>query len=83
MTDFKGAKQINLKSKSKRHKMAKKKKERFPKKELNTWLRSHSNWNHQDWADLIENLSVQSFHEWTDTEKGRNEIGFYLETKRR
>ncbi|HIO82874.1 MAG TPA: hypothetical protein EYG61_02420 [Deltaproteobacteria bacterium] len=63
--------------------MAKKKKKQFPKKKLTSWLRVHSQWNHQDWADLIEDLSVQGFHEWTDTEKGRNEIGFYLETKRR
>ena len=30
---------------------------------------------------LIERLSTRGFHEWTDTEQGRNEIGFYLETK--
>ena len=34
-------------------------------------------------ASLIEDLSTQGFHEWTDIEQGRNEIGFYLETKRR
>ncbi|MBT3213142.1 MAG: hypothetical protein HN351_00710 [Deltaproteobacteria bacterium] len=63
--------------------MAKKKKKRFPKKELNTWLKKHSQWNHPEWASLIEDLSTQGFHEWTDTEQGRNEIGFYLETKQR
>ena len=49
----------------------------------NTWLKKHSQWNHQEWASLIEDLSTQGFHEWTDIEQGRNEIGFYLETKRR
>ena len=63
--------------------MVKKKNKRFPKKELNTWLRAHSKWNHQEWASLNEDLSTQGFHEWTDTEQGRNEIGFYLETKQR
>lgn len=62
--------------------MAKIKKKRFPKKELNTWLKKHSQWNHQEWASLIEDLSTQGFHDWTDIEQGRNEIGFYLETKR-
>tara|TARA_B110000116_G_scaffold200746_1_gene175668 strand:- start:254 stop:445 length:192 start_codon:yes stop_codon:yes gene_type:complete len=57
--------------------------ERFPKKELNTLLRVNSKWNHQECTSLIEDLSTQGSHEWTDTEQGRNEIGFYLETKQR
>ena len=55
----------------------------FTKKELNIWLRVHSKWNHQEWYSLIEELSTQGCHEWTDTEQGRNEIGFYLENKQR
>ena len=57
--------------------------ERFPKKELNTLLRVNSKWNHQEFTSLIEDFSAQGFHEWKDTEQGRNEIGFYLETKQR
>ena len=63
--------------------MFKRNNERFPKKELNSWLKIHPQWNHQEWASLIEDLSTQGFHEWTDAEQGRNEIGFYLETKQR
>ena len=50
--------------------MFKKNNERFPKKELNTLLRVNSKWNHQEFISLIEDLSTQGSHEWTDTEKG-------------
>jgi hypothetical protein len=49
--------------------MFKKNNERFPKKELNTLLRVNSKWNHQEFTSLIEDLSTQGSHEWTDTEK--------------
>ena len=44
--------------------MAKIIKKRFPKKELNAWLRIHRSWDHSEWMDLLDNLSNQDFHEW-------------------
>ena len=62
--------------------MAKIIKKRFPKKELNAWLREHRSWDHSEWIDLLDNLSNQGFHEWCTSGAGQKEIGFYLETKR-
>ena len=62
--------------------MAKIIKKRFPKKELNAWLRKHRSWDHSEWIDLLDNLSNQGFHEWRASGAGQKKIGFYLETKR-
>ena len=62
--------------------MATKIKKRFPKKELNSWLRVHLSWDHIEWIDLILQLSFQGFHELCASISGQNDIGFYLETKR-
>jgi len=65
---------------------AKKKKDalpRFPKKELNTWLRGRPSWNHDDWLALLELLRAQGHTHFTDNAEGQNEIGLYLETHRK
>ena len=62
--------------------MAAKNKKRFPKKELNAWLKVHRTWNHSEWLNLLEYLTKLGFHEWSTSGLGQREIGFYLETKR-
>ncbi len=47
--------------------MKSKKKIRFPKRELNSWLRSHHT----------------GFGEWVGNPEGRDQVGLYLETHRR
>ena len=59
--------------------MSAKIKKRFPKKELNTWLRVKQTWDHIEWLNLLENLTKLGFHEWSSSESGQREIGFYLE----
>jgi len=59
-----------------------KKKKRFPKRELNTWLKKNLSWNHEQWLTLIETLGEQGFSEWTEDQEGLNAIGLYLETKK-
>ena len=58
------------------------KKKRFPKRELNTWLRKHLTWNHEEWLKLIDDLKTQGFDELTSTQEGLDAIGLYLETKK-
>ena len=58
------------------------KKKRFPKRELNTWLRKHLSWNHEEWLKLIDELKSQGFDELTSTQEGLDAIGLYLETKK-
>ena len=55
---------------------------RFPKKELNAWLRLHKQWNHHDWLSLLDKLTKRGFHQWSVSVAGQKEIGFYLETRR-
>ena len=55
--------------------MAKIIKKRFPKKELNAWLREHRSWDHSEWIDLLDNLSNQGFHEWCASGAGQKELG--------
>ena len=62
--------------------MAKIIKKRFPKKELNAWLREHLSWDPSEWIDQLDNLSNQGFHEWCASGTGQKGIGFYLETIR-
>jgi len=40
-------------------------KNRFPKKELNAWLRVYQTWDHIEWLNLLENLTKLGFHEWS------------------
>ena len=56
---------------------------RFPKRELNTWLRKNSSWNDSSWEALIADLTEQGFGDWTTTQEGRDSIGLYLETNRK
>ena len=56
---------------------------RFPKKELNAWLRLHKQWNHHDWLSLLDKLTKRGFHQWSVSVAGQKEIGFYLETNHR
>lgn len=58
------------------------KKKRFPKRELNTWLRTNIEWNHEEWLALLEDLNTKGFEQWTSDQKGQEEIGIYLEEKR-
>ena len=37
------------------------KKVRFPKKELNLWLKNHLRWNHKEWLMLIDTLGKSGF----------------------
>ena len=60
-----------------------KKKVRFPKRELNTWLRSNIEWDHDQWLELLAELNDQGFADWTSTQEGQEEIGLYLEEKRK
>ena len=59
------------------------KKVRFPKKELNLWLKNHLSWNHEEWLMLIDTLDKSGFSYWTQNKELVDNIGFYLETKNR
>ena len=59
-----------------------KKPTRFPKRELNAWLRKHLSWDHQQWLDLITDLKKQGFTNFTESQEGLDAIGLYLETKK-
>jgi hypothetical protein len=58
------------------------KKMRFPKRELNTWLRKHLSWNHEEWLQLVDELKSKGFNELTSSQEGLDAIGLYLETKK-
>ncbi len=58
------------------------KKKRFPKRELNTWLRKNLTWNHDQWLEFISSLKTQGFEELTSGQEGLDAIGLYLETKK-
>jgi hypothetical protein len=64
--------------------MAKAKKDaiRFPKRELNTWLKKNLSWNHEQWLELINTLESAGFESWTQSQEGIDAIGLYLETKK-
>ena len=57
-------------------------KKRFPKKELNYWLRRNYTWDHSKWNDLLTDLEKQGFTEWVSNAAGRDAVGLYLETNR-
>ena len=57
-------------------------KKRFPKKELNYWLRRNYTWNHSKWNDLLTDLEQQGFKECVSNAAGRDALGLYLETNR-
>ena len=55
---------------------------RFPKKELNAWLRLHKQLNNHNWLSLLDKLTKRRFHQWIVSVAGQKKIGFYLGTKR-
>ena len=61
---------------------AKRKKKRFPKRELNTWVRKKTCWDHSEWLNLLDDLREAGFEQWTDDPEGQDAIGLYIETKR-
>ena len=56
---------------------------RFPKRELNTWLKKNSKWNEASWEALITDLTDQGFSDWTSNQEGKDSIGLYIETNRK
>ena len=46
-------------------------KNRFPKKELNAWLRVYQTWDHIEWLNLLESLTKLGFYEWSSSELGQ------------
>ncbi|EDM29716.1 hypothetical protein LNTAR_18238 [Lentisphaera araneosa HTCC2155] len=56
---------------------------RFPKRELNTWLKKNSEWNEASWEALITDLTDQGFNDWTSNQEGKDSIGLYIETNRK
>ena len=56
---------------------------RFPKRELNTWLKKNPAWNEASWTILIADLTDQGFSDWTSTQEGKDSIGLYIETNRK
>ena len=63
--------------------MKSKKKIRFPKRELNSWLRSHHSWGESEWQELLQELNQTGFGEWVGHPEGLDQVGLYLETHRR
>jgi hypothetical protein len=55
---------------------------RFPKKELRAWLRNRTEWNHEEWLTLLDDLRQHGFGYWADTQERQDELGLYLEAKR-
>lgn len=53
------------------------------KKELNVWLDKHQYWNHDDWCGLLHTISIKGGENLTESQKGRDAIGLYLETNRK
>ena len=56
---------------------------KFPKKELNAFLRKNTEWDHNMWTGLLSELEEIGFGFLTETEEGRDAIGLYLETNRK
>ena len=55
---------------------------RFPKRELNAWLKKNTSWNHDQWLALLEDLTAKGFTKYTGSQEGQDEIGLYLESNR-
>jgi len=63
--------------------MARKKPIRFPKRELNDFVRKHkAGWTHEEWEQLLAKLKEQGFGEHLDTPDKVAQIGQYIEDKR-
>lgn len=55
----------------------------FPEKELRTWLKTRTYWNHEDWLGLLDDLRKKGYSAFTDHEDGRAQIGQFLESERK
>ena len=56
---------------------------RFPKRELNRWLKGRTHWDHNDWENLLKHLCELGFANWTYSKISRDLIGDYLEKNRK
>ncbi|OGV70233.1 MAG: hypothetical protein A2283_05160 [Lentisphaerae bacterium RIFOXYA12_FULL_48_11] len=63
-------------------KTSKTSKAKVPAKELKAWLKGRKDWNHGDWLALLETLRKKGYSAMTDTQEGREWIGYYLESNR-
>ena len=54
----------------------------FPTRELNSWLKEHKFWSHDEWLNLLNDLRDKGFTQWTDSQDGCNQLGMYLEENR-
>ena len=63
--------------------MKNKRKISFPKRELNSWLRSHHSWGETEFQELLQELNHTGFGEWVGNPERRDKVGLYLETHRR
>ena len=55
---------------------------RFPKKELNSWLRINKIWNDQEWEELLAELNHSGFEAWIWNQEKRYQVGLFLKTHR-
>ena len=56
--------------------MAKIIKKRFPKKELNAWLREHRSWDHSEWIDLLIICQIKVSMNGVLLAPGKRKLGF-------
>lgn len=56
---------------------------KFPKAELDKWIKDRISWNHSDWIELLDSLREKGYKHLTDTDAGQGEVGQYLEEKRK
>jgi hypothetical protein len=59
------------------------KKPRFPRRELISWLKGRSRWNHQDWLALLDELREKGFGYYVDSADQQTVIGQFLEENRK
>ena len=56
--------------------MKSKKKIRFPKRELNSWLRSHHSWGESEWQELLQELNKPDSENGSEILKDVSRSGF-------
>ena len=56
---------------------------RFPHRELKSWLKGRTEWNHQEWLGLLDDLREQGFGYYADSKEQQDLIGQYLEENRK
>ncbi|MCX7023947.1 MAG: hypothetical protein NT080_04930 [Spirochaetes bacterium] len=55
----------------------------FPRKELDTWLTTHTTWTHDQWMALLADLRGSGYTELCGGKEGQDRIGLYLETNKK